>query len=571
MNLCQTIASNEATQGSFRWSQLDTAQAFADFSDPFDPPISQRQYAQEHAIPRSTLGDWLRRPDPPGVAKEVLLFFRSPAGLTFLRRLILALLLICHHQHGVGIRPLCEFLRLVELDHFVGSSYGSLQWLASQVQAQLIALGQEEGQRLADLMTARCIALVPDEHFHAGCPCLIAMEPVSGFILVETYAHNRDSSTWAGVITQATKDLPVTVVALTSDRAKALIATSEILGTQYTPEIFHGMRDLSRPLFAAMERRIAPMEKELETATWVLKYWQHHQQHASTKTPAPGQPTVAFDRLIQQATIRLGNAKEKLESQQKEQQRAHDALLGLADDYHVFDAKTGQPVKALEMQTRLQERHKTLSSVASQNNLGKASEEALLKGKEWLTALVATVAWFWEMTQQRVEEMSLPQEAEKEMYEKLLPGLYWEQTARQGRTAEQRQDRRELGQRLVEEAWGVGSPLRALTVEQQQQVQRLAKEIVGLFCRSSSCVEGRNGRLSLHQHGHTRLGAKQLKAQTVVHNYIAQRADGSTAAERFFGVKQRDAFAWLLERLPELPRPAPRRPSPAQKAASAPA
>jgi hypothetical protein len=54
MNLCQTIASNEATQGSFRWSQLDTAQAFADFSDPFDPPISQRQYAQEHAIPRST-------------------------------------------------------------------------------------------------------------------------------------------------------------------------------------------------------------------------------------------------------------------------------------------------------------------------------------------------------------------------------------------------------------------------------------------------------------------------------------------------------------------------------------
>jgi hypothetical protein len=571
MNLCQTIASNEATQGSFRWSQLDTAQAFADFSDPFHPPISQRQYAQEHAIPRSTLGDWLRRPDPPGVAKEVLLFFRSPAGLTFLRRLILALLLICHHQHGVGIRPLCEFLRLVELDHFVGSSYGSLQWLASQVQAQLIALGKEEGQRLADLMTARCIALVPDEHFHAGCPCLIAMEPVSGFILVETYAHNRDSSTWAGVITQATKDLPVTVVALTSDRAKALIATSEILGTQYTPEIFHGMRDLSRPLFAAMERRIAPMEKELETATWVLKYWQHHQQHASTKTPAPGQPTVAFDRLIQQATIRLGNAKEKLESQQKEQQRAHDALLGLADDYHVFDAKTGQPVKALEMQTRLQERHKTLSSVASQNNLGKASEEALLKGKEWLTALVATVAWFWEMTQQRVEEMSLPQEAEEEMYEKLLPGLYWEQTARQGRTAEQRQDRRELGQRLVEEAWGVGSPLRALTVEQQQQVQRLAKEIVGLFCRSSSCVEGRNGRLSLHQHGHTRLGAKQLKAQTVVHNYIAQRADGSTAAERFFGVKQRDAFAWLLERLPELPRPAPRRPSPAQKAASAPA
>jgi hypothetical protein len=568
MTLCQTIASNEATQAPFRWSQIDTAQATADFSDPYNPPSSQRQYAQEHGIPRATLGDWLRRPDPPGVAKDVVLFFRSPAGLTFLRRLILALLLIFHHHYGVGIRPLGEFLRLVGLDHFVGSSYGSLHFLASQVQAQLIALGQEEGQHMADLMIAKCIALVPDEHFHAGCPCLVAIEPVSGFILVETYAQNRDSSTWAGVITQATKDLPVTVVALTSDRAKALIATSELLGAQYTPEIFHGMRDLSRPVFAAMERRIAPMEKELETARWVLEYWQHHQHRASTKPPSPEQPPD-FARLIEQAKSREANALGQLESQQKEQQRGHDALLGLADDYHVFDALTGQPVKADEMQTRLDQRHKTLSAVASQNNLGKPSEEALVKGKEWLTALVATVAWFWEMTQRRVEEMSLPEEAEKAMYEKLLPGLYWEQTARQGRTAQQRQDRRELAGRLLKEAWGVGSPLGVLTQEQQQQVQRLAKEMVGLFCRSSSCVEGRNGRLALLQHGHTRLDAKQLKAQTVVHNYIAQRADASTAAERFFGVKQRDVFAWLLERLPELPRPAARRPYPAQKPASA--
>jgi len=568
MTLSQTLASNEATQGPFRWSQLDTAQAFADFSDPFHPPISQRQYAQEHAIPRSTLGDWLRRPDPPGVAKDVVRFFRSPAGLTFLRRLILALLLIFHHQYGVGIRPLCEFLRLVELDHFVGSSYGSLQFLASQVQAQLSALGKEEGQRLAELMAAKCIALVPDEHFHAGCPCLVAMEPVSGFILVEAYAQNRDSCTWSTLLTQATQDLPVTVVALTSDRAKALIATASFFDAQYTPEIFHGMRDLSSPLIAAMQRRITPLEKELETATWIVEYWQHQQQRASAQPPSSEQ-SVDFDRLIKQATLRLATATTQLESQQKEQQRAHDAVLGLADDYHVFDANTGAPVKAEPMQTRLDARLKTLEEVANQNDLGKASEEALHKGKGWLTALVATVAWFWEMTERRVQEMSLPEEAEKAVYEKLMAGLYWEQAQRQGRTAEQRQHRRQLAQRLLQEAWGAGSPLRALTQEQQQQVQRLAKELVGLFCRSSSCVEGRNGRLSLLQHGHTRLDPKQLKAQTVVHNYIAQRADGSTAAERFFGVKQRDAFAWLLERLPELPRPAARRPNPALKAPSA--
>jgi hypothetical protein len=78
-------------------------------------------------------------------------------------------------------------------------------------------------------------------------------------------------------------------------------------------------------------------------------------------------------------------------------------------------------------------------------------------------------------------------------------------------------------------------------------------------------VEGRNGRLSLHHHGQGRLSAARLKALGVVHNYLSRRADGTTAAERFFGSKPRDVFGWLLERLPELPRPAARRPKkPAQ-------
>ena len=47
---------------------------------------------------------------------------------------------------------------------------------------------------------------------------------------------------------------------------------------------------------------------------------------------------------------------------------------------------------------------------------------------------------------------------------------------------------------------------------------------------------------------------------TVIHNYQSTRPDGTTAAERFFGKKPRDVFNWLLERLPDLPRPAAKRP-----------
>src|SRR5207302_7645596 len=92
--------------------------------------------------------------------------------------------------------------------------------------------------------------------------------------------------------------------------------------------------------------------------------------------------------------------------------------------------------------------------------------------------------------------------------------------------------------------------------EERARVARVAEQAAGWFRRSSSCVEGRNGQLALHHHGQGALSVKRLQALTVVHNYVVERADGTTAAERFFGSKPRDVFAWLLERLPELPRPA---------------
>jgi hypothetical protein len=87
-------------------------------------------------------------------------------------------------------------------------------------------------------------------------------------------------------------------------------------------------------------------------------------------------------------------------------------------------------------------------------------------------------------------------------------------------------------------------------------VERVGREAVSRFVRSSSCVEGRNGQLSLHHHGSHALSPGKLKALTVLHNYFIERADGSTAAERFFGQKPANLFEWLLQRFPDPARPA---------------
>ena len=84
------------------------------------------------------------------------------------------------------------------------------------------------------------------------------------------------------------------------------------------------------------------------------------------------------------------------------------------------------------------------------------------------------------------------------------------------------------------------------TEEQKSLLMIAGKELAEVFQRSSSCVEGRNGVLSLNHH---RLNL------TIVHNFDVRRSDGTTAAERFFGKQHDSLFEFLIDnvRIPGRP------------------
>src|SRR5947209_4674199 len=153
------------------------AQAHDHFRHPDHP--SPRQYARDHRPPRSTLGAWLRddQADDPDLEPEVRAFFRSAAGQRFLRRLVLALFVVFLFGAACGLRRLALFLRQTRLDRFVASSTGALHELGQTLQADLGRLADEERPRLAEGMSHRHIALVPDENFHGPHGRLVAAEP----------------------------------------------------------------------------------------------------------------------------------------------------------------------------------------------------------------------------------------------------------------------------------------------------------------------------------------------------------------------------------------------------------
>ena len=95
----------------------------------------------------------------------------------------------------------------------------------------------------------------------------------------------------------------------------------------------------------------------------------------------------------------------------------------------------------------------------------------------------------------------------------------------------------------------------SLSSSRQESLQRWALATVAHFVRTSSCVEGRNGFLSLRYHHRRALPPPLLKALMVIHNYVLRRDDRTTAAERLFGIPHAVLFAHLLEVIPPLPLP----------------
>ena len=554
------------TQEPFRYTRSETARHLHDRLNPDRSGQSTRHAARTTGIPPTTLRYWEQRQQHTDAPTELVAFFESPLGLAFLQRLLLALHLVFQQQGTAGIRPLCRFLALAQLAPFVAASYGAQQRLATLLQELLGQYDQQQRQQLAPGMKPKDITLCADENFHGDQPCLVAIEPVSNFLVLEVYRPQRDADTWNQAVGTALLGLPVTVIQVTSDLAKGLQAhAKDGLAAQHSPDLMHVQADLHKATSLPLHRHQEAAKQKLEQVQDTVRDWtQRYQQHQAG-IRSPGRPPDFQQRLgwAQQAERYW---EQQVQQRQQRQEQVQEAVRGLGDDYHPFDAQTAQAVSAEQMQQRLEQRFQTVQRLAEQAELSDAGREKIAKARRVLPRLVASLVWFWHSVRLLVESLELSEPAERAVYEQLLPGLYWAAAAERARTAKDKKRLRGLAAGCLAKAWSVGGVLSGLGEELQEVVKRVCAEGVSRFVRSSSCVEGRNGQLSLHHHGCHALSPGKLKALTVLHNYFIERADRSTAAERFFGQKPADLFEWLLERFPDPPRPAKQGRKPARLA-----
>jgi len=88
-------------------------------------------------------------------------------------------------------------------------------------------------------MKPKEISVCQDENFHSD-PCLVAIEPVSNFILLEKYSESRKAQEWTKAMDEATKGLSVVIVQSTSNEGKGIVHHVEKdLGVHHSPDVFH--------------------------------------------------------------------------------------------------------------------------------------------------------------------------------------------------------------------------------------------------------------------------------------------------------------------------------------------
>ena len=171
--------------------------------------------------------------------------------------------------------------------------------------------------------------------------------------------------------------------------------------------------------------------------------------------------------------------------------------------------------------------------------------------------MINTLCFCWALINTMLKAEALPSYLDKVMREILIPLEYLKRAKKKAKDANSRK-KINMAMAVLGKILAQIPEWNHLTQEEKNRLFALAASCANVFQRSSSCVEGRNGYLSLRHHGLHHLSDRKLAVLTVIHNFFIRRDDNTTAAERFFEKSHRDMVENLVQKMPYPPRPGKR-------------
>ncbi|QEP41954.1 hypothetical protein D5085_01630 [Ectothiorhodospiraceae bacterium BW-2] len=546
-----------------RRSRIDIAQLLEQYEQ-MTQELSEADIAQHLDIPRTTLRHWRQRKESLPCSPVVADFFEHPDGIAFLHRLIITLHFVLSYQPH-GLRGVMQMIQLSGLDIFVANSLGAQQAVAQPIEQKILSYGAEQREQAVahrSQTPVKPISLIEDETFHPDI-CLVAMEAVSGYILVEQYAADRSADTWNKAVDESINELTMKVIQSTSDEAKGLISHAKHYEANHSPDLFHLLHEIAKTLFRRFSQKYSECQTELDSAQTRVNSWEDRIERQQTEQRGPGRPANHQPKL-EQAQAVLDKKQRAFEQIARDYQQAKDELNGISSDYHLVDLQKGTGLPPEERIDLIRQRMERLKSLVYRYGLGDKVIASIEKAERLLPAMQQTLCFVTETMNTRLKELDLNEEITDAIHDQLIPALYLQRVAQRMTTAEKAQPIAATSQALLEPLRQSEHPIMSLPEQERAQIDAVANECADLFQRSSSAVEGRNGHLALWHHPLHRLSDERLSALTIVHNYH-NAAGNDTPAQRLFQRPHDSLFAYLLNQVDLPRRPAQKRVKPDSK------
>jgi len=501
---------------------------------------SARRAAALLEIPHSTMKSWKQQKKDH---KELELFFATPIGADFLQKNILAVMKICKCGPS-GIRGVKDYLYLTGLDRFVASSNGALQNYWIRCEKAIVQFGEEQEQQLASKMPHRKITLGLDEMFRRNRPCLVGMDVVSNYIFLEKFTENRSAETWKKSLNERLRGLNIEVCQVVSDLCGAIRLCAKDMGAEHISDLFHAQQELSRATSGALASQKKNIQKRLNQQEKALEKMIH--QPLSILIEKRKQQ----ERELKESKEQCKQLKEDFDNKEQRQEKVKEAIKELGNAAHPINLNTGKIQKASEIEGRFNKQLSLIKKSAKEANLSSRCFERIKKSKRAFNATINYFKYFFTFFEAFINDLFLNSTEECYFREVIFPLSYlrliWRKSTK---TIKEKYQHvlDELEEKVRDGPW---------SEDEKKAFMKRGRELAEMFQRSSSCVEGRNGVLSLNHHRFHRLNPRTLQALTVIHNFDIRRWDGTTAAERLFGEKHGNLFNFLVAniRIPGKPK-----------------
>lgn len=451
-------------------------------------------------------------------------FFETEEGLTFLKQLVVAVVLVFGLQSGVGSDTISLFFNLLKLTHYVGASPSSIRSLKKKMRSGIDAYGDSLMPLILKLCENKELHLGGDETVFGSEQFLILMELASGFIFTEALVNDRTELTWKKHTDKFLKFFK-NIASFISDGGAVLLKLGKAHGSNGM-DLFHFLQDM-RCLFATKfnsKRRalISQLTKVREA-----------------------KDIVETEGLMAEKKIT-----DKLSMLDLGQKTYRECLFFISTQVHPFK-NVGELKSSDELKLQLNEQVEKLEQVKVACDID--DKGGLINRMKKRIEPISTLNDLWSLwvdtsLKSKTNDESLAEWAANV----LLPYYYW---SYQLKKSNRKQRLRLYYQQVVAMAAARlhADPLTPARLSTHWI--RWAQAMAAKYQRTTSAIEGRNARLSQHYFATRGVNKDHVNSLTVLHNFWIKRDDGTSAANRLCGVDPPDFFEWLLGYMQDIPLP----------------